>query len=321
MSAPSPHPTVLALAGVPDTLYAEIAARWEVVDARATRVQAVAPDVLARVQGIACTGRAALGRAELVLLPRLRVVSSYSAGLDGIDEAALQERGIALHNTSHVLAGAVADLAVASLLALLRRVVEADAFVRGGRWTTEAFPLAAGVAGRRVGLLGFGHIGQQIARRCTAFDMEIAYCTRRRREGRPEAYFGDAQALATWADVLVVACSATPQTRGLVDARVLQSLGPQGVLVNIARGAIVDEPALLQALQEGAIAGATLDVFADEPRVPEAFFPLPQVVLTPHIASATHATREGMARAALQALQQHLGPHAPVAAASVADVP
>ncbi len=306
MHTSASRPTVLALAGIPDTLYTDIAAHFDVVDARDTGVLAVAPEVLAGVHGVACTGRASLGLAELALLPALRVVSSYSAGLDGIDDAALQARGIALHNTSHVLAGAVADLALASLLALLRRLVEADGFVRAGRWRTESFPLAAGVAGRRVGLLGFGHIGQQIARRCAAFDMAVAYCARQPRAGRPEAFFSDVQALANWADVLVVACAATPQTRGIVDARVLQALGPHGVLVNIARGAIVDEPALLQALQGGTIAGAALDVFADEPRVPQAFFGLSQVVLTPHIGSATHATREGMARATLQALQQVL---------------
>jgi D-3-phosphoglycerate dehydrogenase len=290
---------------VPDGVRSRIAERYEVIDGREQPVLAQPTAVLRAVNGIACTGRALIGEAEIAALSSLSVVSSYSAGLDHIDEAALAHRGIPLHNTSNVLAAAVADLAVGSLLCLLRQLPQADAFVRTGEWTRSSFPFAQNLATRRVGVLGFGRIGRAVAQRLRGFDMEVAYCARQRKPERSEPFFADVDTLADWSDVLVIACSATQATHGLVNARVMAKLGSAGWLVNVARGSIVDEGALILALRDGVIAGAALDVFVDEPHVSAELLALDNVFLTPHIGSATNETRAAMADATLLALDEH----------------
>lgn len=235
----------------------------------------------------------------LAALPSLRVVSLFGVGLDRLDLAALRARGIAVGYTPEVLNDCVADHAFALLLDTLRGVAAADRFVRRGDWAQGAFRLGRRVSGARLGIVGMGRIGQAIADRSTGFRMEVRYHTRRPVEGLRWAHEPSLQALARWCDALVLITSGGVGTHHLIDASVLDALGPDGVLVNVARGSVVDQDALIAALQQGRIAGAGLDVFEDEPRVPAELMAMEQVVLTPHIASATRQTREAMAERVL----------------------
>jgi lactate dehydrogenase-like 2-hydroxyacid dehydrogenase len=249
------------------------------------------------------TGAGTGAKAELVrALPNLQVVSSFGVGYDALDEAALVAQKVRVGYTPDVLNDCVADLAFALLLDASRGVSAADRFVRRGEWTKGRFPLQTRAAGKRLGIFGMGRIGSTIARRASGFDMEIGYHNRRPVEGSPHAYKDSLLALAEWADYLVVVAAGGAATRHLVNAQVLDALGPQGFLVNVARGSVVDEEALVQALQHGRIAGAGLDVFEDEPRPLPALLELDNVVLAPHMASGTHETRRAMADLVLENL-------------------
>lgn len=237
-----------------------------------------------------------LKKEYLNYLPDVKVVSTFGVGYDSIDTQALAERSIQLGNTPDVLNDAVADTAIALLLAVVRQVVTSDQFIRAGKWPQGGFALTPNVAGKKVGIVGLGSIGKVIAKRLSGFDCEIAYHNRRARDDVDFAYYADLCDLAAWADFLIVATVGGEQTRHLINADVLKSLGEKGYLVNIARGSVVDEQALLHALQNQQIAGAGLDVFAQEPHVPEGFYSLDNVVLMPHLGSATHETREAMAQ-------------------------
>jgi lactate dehydrogenase-like 2-hydroxyacid dehydrogenase len=260
----------------------------------------------ARIRGIATTGKTKLDRTLIETLPALEIVASYSAGLDNIDADALAERGIALSNSSVALADEVADLAIALMVMARRRLVAADAHVRSGAWAGGAFPLGGSVRGLRIGLLGLGHIGSGVARRAEAMGMRPRYCTRRPVAGCAYPYHPDARALASDSDVFVIACPGGPRNRGLVDEAVIAALGKDSTLVNIARGDIVDERGLVEALASGKLGSAGLDVFADEPRVPARLRDLPNVVLTPHLGSATIETRDAMGDCVVQSLTQAL---------------
>ncbi|WP_326540618.1 2-hydroxyacid dehydrogenase [Pseudorhodoferax sp.] len=227
-------------------------------------------------------------------LPDLRVVSSLGVGLDAIDLPALHARGIAVGYTPEVLNDCVADIAFALLMAAARRVTAADAFVRRGDWTRGQFPMGTRVSGKRLGILGMGRIGAVVARRAIGFDMEVRYHNRRPAAGSTLGYAATPTELAAWADFLVVVTAGGPETRNLVSREVLDALGPKGFLVNVSRGSVVDEAALIDSLQQRRIAGAGLDVFAHEPEVPEALRSLDNVVLLPHIASNTEETRAAM---------------------------
>ncbi len=231
-----------------------------------------------------------VGTAEIERQPGLKLIAVFGAGYERVDLDAAAARGIAVVNTPGVTDGCVADVAMALLLAAARRICLGDRHVRGGKWPAGRLPLAPRFGGRRLGIFGLGNIGRAIARRAGGFDLEILYHNRRSNPDVPYRYFDDLTELATASDYLVVACPATPETVGRVDRKVLAALGPDGILVNIARGAIIDEPALLEALETGTIAGAGLDVFAAEPQVPERFFALDNVVMTPHLGGATHET-------------------------------
>ncbi len=222
--------------------------------------------------------------------PRLGLLAVMGAGFDHVDTAALKRRGVALANTPGMTDNCVADLAFGLLIAAQRKIVAADRYVRAGKWPQARFPLAPRFSGRRLGIYGMGRIGVAIARRAQGFDLEVAYHNRRKRSDHPARYFDDLVALAEWVDYLVVACPATSDTRHTVDGRVLRSLGPKGVLVNIARGAVIDEPAMIEALADGTIASAGLDVFEHEPQVPARLLQMENVVLTPHIAGGSVET-------------------------------
>jgi len=248
------------------------------------------------VRGIVTSGRFGATKTLIDSLPRLEAVVSQGVGYDTVDVAAARARNVVVTNTPGVLDDCVADAALALILAVSRRICEADRYVREGRWPEEGFRLGRKIGGKRCRIVGLGNIGRQIAARAEAFGMSIAYYNRSPRSDVPARYryCADVVTLAGESDYLVLAVPGGPQTRHLVGAAVLRALGPEGVLVNVARGSVVDEAALVQALQGGVIAGAGLDVFEHEPQVPQALKEMTQTVLLPHIASATVETRQAM---------------------------
>ncbi|UQY36915.1 2-hydroxyacid dehydrogenase [Pseudomonas fulva] len=235
-------------------------------------------------------------RAELIeALPNLKAIISFGVGYDAIAVDTAKKRGITVTNTPGVLDNCVADTAVAILLDLGRRISEADRFVRAGEWQNARFPLAGSIGGKVCGIVGMGNIGRAIAKRVEAFGMTVIYHNRRRRDDVAYTYHETLEGLLEAADYAVLVVPGGSATDKLIGAEQLRALGPKGYLVNIARGSVVDEQALVTALQRGTIAGAALDVFADEPQVPAALLALDNVVLTPHIGSGTHETRQAMA--------------------------
>jgi lactate dehydrogenase-like 2-hydroxyacid dehydrogenase len=262
-----------------------------------------APDRAALLREVGPRVRAAIGfgtvntpvdAALIAALPRLEIIASTGVGYDYIDVGAAVARGIVITNTPGVLDDAVADTALALLLALERRIVAGDRFVREGRWLRGGFPFTRHLADLRLGILGLGRIGLAVARRAEPFGLRISYHNRRPRADVPYAYHATLLGLAEASDVLMCIVPGGAETLHLVDEAVLRALGPQGTLVNIARGSVVDEAALVRCLQEGALGGAALDVFEREPQVPPELFAMEQVVLAPHVGSATHSTRRAM---------------------------
>lgn len=232
--------------------------------------------------------------AELIrALPKLEVISSFGVGFDKIDLDAAKRSGIRVGYTPDVLNDCVADLAFGLLIDAARGISAADRFVRKGGWLKERYPVTTRVSKKKLGIVGLGRIGQAIAKRASGFDMEIAY-TNRTPADVPHRFESSLTALAAWADFLVVAVSGGPSTRGLISREVLAALGPSGFLVNVSRGTVVDEQALVEALASKTIAGAGLDVFENEPHVPPALLDLDNVVLLPHVASGTAETRKAM---------------------------
>ena len=269
---------------------------------RAALLAELAPRVRAVVPG----GSAGVVDAALMdALPKLEIVSVFGVGYDGVDIEGARKRGITVTNTPDVLTEDVADVALGLMLNVARRFVHAHNFVMAGKWATSAFPLASKLGGRQAGILGLGRIGKAIAKRAEAFGMQISYHGRRRQDGVPYRFYDSLAEMAAAVDYLIVACQGGAETRNLVDARVLAALGKKGVLINIARGSIVDEPALADALAKGTIKAAGLDVFVDEPHVPEAFLKLDNVVLLPHTGSATVETRTAMANLCCDNLDAH----------------
>ncbi len=249
------------------------------------------------IRGIATSGRFGATKELIDALPALEGVFSFGVGYDSIDVDAARARNVVVTNTPGVLDACVADTALALMLAVSRRIAEADRFVRAGRWPTEGFGLGTRMSGKRCGIVGLGNIGLQIARRAQAFDMEILYTNRKPRPDAPAAYryCPDIVTLAGQCDYLVVAVPGGGATRHMVNAQVLDALGPEGWLINIARGTVVDEAALVAALRDKRIAGAGLDVFEHEPATPAELNGMDNVVMLPHIASGTHETRRAMA--------------------------
>lgn len=246
-----------------------------------------------RVSAVVTNGAVGCSRALVEALPNLRIIAIYGVGYDRVDVADARSRGIVVANTPGVLTDDVADLAVGLTICLLRGIAAGDRFVRDGCWQESNYPPQTKVTGKRFGIVGLGRIGKAIADRLSTFG-PVAY-TGTRAKDVPWAFRGDVLSLAASSDVLIVACAATERTRGLVGEEVLGALGPEGYLVNIARGSIVDEGALVNALESGRLAGAALDVFEDEPNVPAELAGSDRVLLTPHIGSSTRQTRRAMA--------------------------
>ena len=251
------------------------------------------------------SGKVGVGTELMRALPNLRAVVNFGVGYDTTDVVQAAERGIAVSNTPDVLNDCVADTAIALYLDVLRRTSAADRFVRRGDWLSKGnFPLATKASGKKVGILGLGRIGRVIARRLEGFDCAISYHSRNPVEGVSYEYKASPRELAAACDVLIVAAAGGPGSARLVDAGVIEAIGPEGYLINIARGSVVDEDALVAALLAGRLAGAGLDVFADEPKVPEDLLALDNVVLLPHLGSGTHETRAAMAELTLANLRQ-----------------
>jgi len=247
-----------------------------------------------RIRAAATRGDTGIDGATMRALPALEIVSIFGVGYDAVDLECARARGIKITNTPDVLTDDVADMGMALLLAVSRRIVSGDRHVRSRAWSSSAFPLTTSVRGKTLGIFGLGRVGKAIARRAEAFGMTIAYTGRSRQAGVDYAWHADLAALAAASDVLMLSAAANDTTNGAVDARVLAALGPEGILVNIARGALVDEEALIEALRSGTIGGAGLDVYQNEPTPDPRFLELANVVLQPHAGSGTHETRAAM---------------------------
>ena len=251
----------------------------------------------ADIDMLVTSGNAVMGApaALIAALPNLKAICSNGVGYDSIDTEAARSRGIVVTNTPEVLNDCVADLGMALLLDVARRISEADRFTRAGHWAQGRFPLSSKIGGKVCGIVGLGNIGQAVARRAQAFDMQIHYYNPRSRSDVPYTRHESLVDLAQRADFLVLTLPGGAATRHIINADVLQALGPEGYLINIARGSVVDQQALVAALETGRIAGAGLDVFEQEPQVPDALRQLDNVVITPHIASSTRETMAAMA--------------------------
>jgi lactate dehydrogenase-like 2-hydroxyacid dehydrogenase len=299
---------VLRVGRFEPTFAEELALRYEIPslpDGR-ERAQFLAEHAT-NIRVLVASGPPGVDAGTIGALPNLEAIVNYGAGVDAIDLEAAKRRGIGVSNTPDVLSDTVADTALGLILMTLRRFGAADRFVRAGQWARGGrFPYARDVSGLQVGILGLGRIGSAIAARLLGFDCAIAYHNRHRIQGCPYRYAGSPVELAQSVDVLVVATTGDHRTHRLVDRTVLEALGPEGYLINIARGSVVDQEALVELLIGGALAGAGLDVFADEPRVPAELLGLDNVVLFPHIGSATARTRRAMALLAIRNLDSYL---------------
>lgn len=286
----SHKPLFLELDPLPDPVRSRLPEHVEVVPLDK------APQVRESIEILASRGKTTIDGPFLDQHPKLGLIAVYGVGYDKVDAAAASKRGVLVTHTPDVLNQDVADLAVALLLATIRQVPQADAFVRRGAWADGPYALTATLRGRKIGLVGMGRIGREIAARISAFNVGVAYHSRRPAEGVPYRYFARLPGLAEAVDTLVVIVPGGAQTRNLIDAAILEALGPNGVLVNVARGSVVDQPALVEALRKGTIMAAGLDVFENEPHVPKELTAMNNVVLLPHLGSSTVHTRAAMDR-------------------------
>jgi len=290
-----PLPNVLQVGEFPS-------AQQQVIDAELQRYSEEDlqrnPALAEKIEAILTRSSYQVPAALVSRLPKLRIISTSGVGFDGVPLAVTRSNGVVVTHTPGVLDAAVCELAIGLLLSLLRHIPSADRFVREGTWANQLFPLTLSLAGKKVGIVGLGRIGQGIARRLAAFDVDIAYCGEEIKQS-PYTFMSDLQTLATFADILILCCPGGEKTRHLIDGAVLSCLGPKGVLVNVSRGSVVNETDLIQALENRLIRGAALDVFEKEPLIESSLAALDTVVLTPHVGSATEETRHAMLRLAL----------------------
>jgi lactate dehydrogenase-like 2-hydroxyacid dehydrogenase len=262
-------------------------------------------EVSGRVRGAVTTGLVGFGRRHLEALPKLEIVACFGIGHEAMDLAAAQARGVVVTNTPYSIAPSVADLALGLIIAVMRRICEGDRYVRAGKWPQAPFGPGREMGGKTCGIIGLGQIGKGVAKRAEAFGMSVCYHGPHPKQDVAYSYYSDLERMARLSDCMVVACPATPATRNLIDARILDALGPEGFLVNVARGSIVDEHALIAALEHGQIAGMGTDVYWDEPRVPAELIGMENVVIVPHIGSTTREVREARTAKLLANLRAH----------------
>jgi lactate dehydrogenase-like 2-hydroxyacid dehydrogenase len=304
---------VLSIGSFPAATNAELAKRFAITH----RFNQPAPDALgaelkARIRGIATEANRGADRALIEALPRLEVISLFGVGTDSVDLAAARERNIPVTNTPGILTDEVADLAIGLMLASARQIVFADRYVRDGSWGSKGpIPLGRSVGGKTMGVLGLGGIGRAIADRGAAFRMRIIYSGPRGKPEAPYEYVPDVVELARQSDYLMIACRGGPETRHLVSAAVIDALGPAGTLINVARGSVVDEVALIAALAEGRLGHAALDVFESEPNPSPELLKLPNVLVQPHHGSATVETRTAIGQLMIDNLGAHFA-HKPL---------
>jgi lactate dehydrogenase-like 2-hydroxyacid dehydrogenase len=249
----------------------------------------------ARIEAIATNGHAGVPKHVMEATPNLKVISCYGVGYDAIDVQAAKAKGVIVTHTPNVLNNDVANTAILLMLAVSRRIIRDDQWVRSGNWVKKGnAPLTTSIEGKKVGIVGLGRIGETIARKLGAFDCVISYHTRNKKPESSYKYFGNLVEMAEAVDYLVVITPGGASTNKLVNRQVMDALGPNGTLINVARGSVVDEVEMVKALQDGRLGNAGLDVFEAEPKVPEALFSMENVVLTPHVASATVETRQAM---------------------------
>lgn len=238
-------------------------------------------------------------------LPNLEIISCYGVGTDAIDLQAAKARGIRVTNTPEVLSDAVAELALGMMLGLCRRIVDADQFIREGKWTSGGYPLTGELTGSKIGILGLGRIGKEIATRAQAFKMQVVYHGRTEQRFEPFPYYANLEDMARDVDWLVAVVPGGASTTNLVDRNVLKALGPKGAVVNLGRGSLIDEAAMIELLKSGELGGAALDVFEEEPKMSEELWAMPNVVLSPHQGSATEKTRWSMGDLVVRNLLAH----------------
>ena len=298
---------VLSIGSFPDATNAELAKRFAVTH----HFHPPAPDVLSaelkgRIRGIATEANRGADRALIEALPKLEIIGIFGVGTDTVDLAAARERNIPVTNTPGVLIDECADLAIGLMLASARQILFADRYVREGDWQRKGpIPLGRSVGGKTLGVLGLGGIGRAIADRATAFRMRVLYHGPRKKPDAPYEYVADLIELARRSDYLMVACKGGPETRHLVSAAVIDALGPKGTLINVARGSVVDEPALVKALAEGRLGYAALDVFESEPNPSPEVLKLPNVIVQPHQGSATIETRTAIGQLMIDNISAH----------------
>jgi lactate dehydrogenase-like 2-hydroxyacid dehydrogenase len=298
---------VLSLGSFPQATNEELARRFAVTH----RVHQPAPqelsaDLRSRIRAIATEANRGASRALIEALPNLEVIGVFGVGTDAVDLAAARERRIPVSNTPGVLTDECADLAIGMMLASARQILFADRYVRDGSWAAKGpIPLGRSVGGKTMGVVGLGGIGRAIADRGAAFRMRVIYHGPRRKPDAPYEYVADLVEMARQSDYLMVACKGGPETHHVVSAAVIDALGPRGTLINVARGSVVDESALIAALADGRLGHAALDVFENEPHVPPALLALPNVIVQPHHGSATVETRTAIGQLMIDNISAH----------------
>ncbi|MGB8402274.1 2-hydroxyacid dehydrogenase [Bradyrhizobium sp.] len=277
-------------------------------------LERLTPDVIAKTRGIAVTYHTVpADRTALARFPRLEIIASFGVGYDHVDSTYAREHNIVVTNTPDVLTEEVADVAMGLLIATLREFVKADRYVRSGQWLTQNYPLSAGsLRDRNIGIVGMGRIGQAIGRRLEASRVPVAYHSRNPAADVAYRHYPDLIEMAKAVDTLIVIVPGGAGTAKMINADVLKALGPRGVLINVARGSVVDEPALVAALKSGSILAAGLDVFASEPNVPDEMKTMQNVVLLPHIGSASVVTRNAMDQLVVDNLKHWFAGKAPL---------
>jgi lactate dehydrogenase-like 2-hydroxyacid dehydrogenase len=259
-------------------------------------LERLTPAMLEKIRGVAVTYHTVhADKAALALFPKLEIVASFGVGYDHVDSTYAREHSVVVTNTPDVLTEEVADVAMGLLIATLREFVKADRYLRSGLWTTQNYPLSVGsLRDRKAGIVGMGRIGQAIARRLDASRVPVVYHSRKPAAGVSHKHYPDLIEMAKAVDTLVVIIPGGHATAKMINAEVMNALGPRGVIINVARGSVIDEPALISALKSGTILAAGLDVFASEPKVPDELRAMQNVVLLPHIGSASVVTRNAM---------------------------